>query len=56
MIYDKLKNLFGSVFKLQTRQSELEAYLISKNVKSTADVEHYIREFEQRGLGRSIWW
>lgn len=56
MTYIKLKKFLGKLFIAKTRRDELEEYIISKNVTSVEEVEYYTREFDRRGMARSVWW
>ena len=36
------------LFSLTTYSSELEGYIVSRNPKNAADVEHFTKEFEYK--------
>jgi ArsR family metal-binding transcriptional regulator len=44
----KLIERLAEMFPKQNYQSKLDAYLESKNVKDTSDVERWIREFDRK--------
>lgn len=44
----KLVERLAEMFPKQNYQSKLDAYLDSKNVKNTSDVEHWIKEFDRK--------
>jgi hypothetical protein len=41
-----LKNLLKKIFPGTDPHSRMEQYLISKNIKTTGDVEHWQRQYE----------
>lgn len=45
----KLLKWITSLFTAQSYQDQLDAYIASKHPATTADVEHWIREYGQRG-------
>jgi len=53
-----LKNLLAKIAKIfnPPYQSDIERYLISKNVQTPGDVDHWLQEYdnEQRLQSRSI--
>lgn len=44
----RLMERLAEMFPKQHYQSEIERFIASKHPKSTADVEHYSKEFEHR--------
>lgn len=44
----KLIERLAEMFPQQNYQSKLDAYLTSKHVKSTSDVEYWTREFDRK--------
>lgn len=51
-MFKKLKELLQGVITKSTHQSELERFVASKSPTSTAEVEHWIRNFERSVGGR----
>jgi hypothetical protein len=45
----KLLQWIKSLFAAQSYQDQLDAYIASKNPTTTIEVEHWIREYGQRG-------
>jgi hypothetical protein len=43
-----MKKLLKKLSKLFEQKSEIEMYILSKNPKSTAEVEHWARKYSQR--------
>lgn len=47
-----IQKMFNNVEKPQTYGSELEAYIVSKQPKSTAEVEYWTQEFDRSQINR----
>jgi len=45
----KLLQWIKSLFAAQSYQDQLDRYIASKNPANTAEVEHWIRQYGQRG-------
>lgn len=43
-----MKKLLKKLSKFFEQKSEIELYILSKNPKSAAEVEHWSREYSQR--------
>jgi hypothetical protein len=41
-----LTNLLKKILPNKTAQSDLEQFLLSKNVKTTGDIEHWQRQYD----------
>ena len=46
MMLTHLLNLLKKMFPADTAQTELERFLISKNIKTAVDIEHWQRQYE----------
>ena len=50
----QLLTWFKTVFSANTYGHDLEAFINSKQPKSTAEVEHWAREYETQNWGRGL--
>lgn len=46
-IIAQLSKLMAEMFSKQDYQSRLDRYLNGKSIQSTADVEHWVRQFDK---------
>lgn len=50
-----VKSLLQAYQRPQTYGSELEAYIVSHQPQSAADVDRLTREFDQKNRGSLVW-
>ena len=50
----KLKEWIKSLFEDKSYQDHIDYYIASKNPKSTAEVEYWIRHYDQHQRGASL--
>lgn len=46
MMFKLFVNLLKKMLPRQTAQSDLEQFLLSKNVKTSSDIEHWQRQYD----------
>lgn len=52
MMLTHLQNLLKRILPANTAQTELEQFLLSKNIKTAVDIEHWQRQYETHQTNR----
>ena len=50
-----LTQAVAALFRAQTRESDLEQYLKTKNITSHSDLEYFVKQFDNSS-DRRFWW